>query len=207
MPNASAFLGLSAEAWSAIFAGISALIVGVGVPIAISTLRLITKQQYLASISRFNDELAATESQRRYLFQVFQKDWDYSNIEPLSEQHARDVINLLNRVALLVDEKLLPPRLVLSLTHTMIIRCWYQLEGYATYQEQKIGGRYARRVKRLDERAKAFHDVRPHQRIHDVRLWGKNGASIVVYKTQRRRGIGGVIQRGVWRARYMLAWY
>jgi hypothetical protein len=207
VPDTSGFLGISTEAWTAIFTGISTLILGVGVPIAISTLRLITKQQYFASISRFNDELATTEHQRRFIFQEFQKKGDYPNIDPIFEQQARDVINFLNRVALLVDERLLPPRLVLSLTHTMIIRCWYQLEGYAAYQQEKLGGRYARRVKRLDERAKTFHDARPHQRIHEIRLWGKDGASIVVYKTKIKRGFAGVIQRGVWWARYILAWY
>lgn len=207
MPDASGFLGISTEAWTAIFTGISTLILGVGVPIAISTLRLITKQQYFSSISRFNDELAATECQRRFIYQEFQKKRDYSNIDPLFEQHARDVINFLNRVALLVDERLLPSRLVFSLTHTMIIRCWYQLEGYAAYQQEKLGGRYARRVKRLDERAKTFHDSRPHQRIHEIRLWDKDGTSVVVYKTKRKRGIAGVIQRGAWWTRYIFAWY
>lgn len=207
MPDASSFLGISTEAWTAIFTGISTLILGIGVPIAIFTLRLITKQQYFASLSRFNDELAATEGQRRFLFQEFQKSRDYSKIDPLFEQRARDVINLLNRVALLVDERLLPPRVVLSLTHTMIIRCWYQLEGYAAYQQQKLGGRYALRVKRLDERAKIFHDARPHQRIHEIRLCGKDGTSVVVYKTKRKCGIAGVIQRGLWWTRYILAWY
>ncbi len=208
MTSPPGILGLSNEAWTAIFTGANAVILGVGVPIALSTLRLIEKQLCFTSIARFMDELAETAGDREFLFQAaFPKGEDFSNIDPSLEQRARNVINLLNRVALLIEERLLPPRLILSLTHTMIIRCWFQLETYAAYQERKLGGRYARRVKSLDERAKRFHDARPHQRIHEVRLHRKDGTSVLVYKTHRKHGVAGLAQRVGWGTRYILRWY
>jgi hypothetical protein len=206
-PNVSEFLGLSPDAWIAVFTGFNALVLVVGVPIALSNLKLITKQQYLASITRFHDELASTEPQRRFLFRDFPKQRDYSDIAPEAEKPARDIINLLNRVALLIDEQMLPPRIVFSLTHTMIIRCWYQLERYVAFEEHRLGGRYARRVRRLQQRAKKFHDSRPHQRIHTIKLFGKEGRSKVIYRTQRKKGISGVIQRIEWWSRYGFGWY
>jgi hypothetical protein len=208
--NIEAFLiahqGLN-ELLRTFFPGVTALVLFVGGFVAILNLKTIIRNQQMAALQRFSDELAETEEDRKFIYRTFQRKEDYSDLNDESRNKAERVINFLNKVEWLIENRILPPRNILSLCHTVIIRCWYQLEPFAKYQEQRIGGRYGRRIARLDSRAKQFHDIRPHQRINAIRLDQGSKGSIVIYETDRLNHFRGVIQRIRWWIKYSLGRY
>lgn len=212
--NTSEVFGASADVAAAyatianaLFAGLSMLLLLVGVPFAMYNLLLIRKQHHLTSIMRFYDDMDATATNRKYIFQRFSRRDDYSDLEPEAERTAQEVINFLNRVAQLIEIDMMSGHAVLSATHTVILRCWHQLEPYARYHEGRIGGRYARRIDRLVRMARLFHDVRPHQRITSVMLDTGQGDPELVYRTNVHLGWRGRAQRIGWYIRKSLKWY
>lgn len=199
-------MSLSNESLTLLLTTISTGVILLGVPIAIYNLRVISRTHHLQSLSKFMDDLSSTEVERLYLYRDFDRKSDYDSLDKESGAKVKKVINSLNRIAMLIENKLLSPESVLSISHTVIIRCFYMLEPYILYQEEKIGGRYARRIRRLDERAKKFHDIRPHQRINKIKIQNTNG-SHVIYETDIRSGVKGIVQRLMWKIKYLLHVY
>ena len=178
---------MSAEAiqlGSFILATITTIVVCTGIPLALLNLRKISHTHHLQALNSFYSDLASSEEERRYLFREFDRTKPIDKLVREDEKTIEIVINTLNRIGLLVEQKILAPELVFSICHTVIIRCWHQLEPYVTARELRDGARYARRVRRLDERAKKFHDSRPHQRVTEIRI--NNGKTqVLVYKTAK----------------------
>jgi len=197
---------LSIDSWTLVLTAISTGVVLLGVPIAIYNLRIITRTHHLQSLTKFMDDLSSTEKERLYLHREFDRNGDHSKLDRESENKIKQVINSLNRIGMLIENKVLSPESVLSISHTVIIRCFYMLEPYINYKESEIGGRYGRRIRRLDERAKRFHDIRPHQRITKIKVQNKDG-SYVIYETKIKSGCSGIMQRVVWRIKYILHIY
>lgn len=184
---------------------LQAIVIVFGIPIALYNIRAIARGNRMQSTSHFLDYLEATRDERRHLYQ----NCNFSNPKETSEEDeicAKSIIDSFNRIAVLIENDMLDPELVFSTCHTVVIRCWYRLEPYARYQETLIGGRYARRVERLFERAKKFHDIRPHQRIHPIRI-SFGDQSIIVYETFLKTGIRGFLQRITWSIRYFMRIY
>lgn len=172
-------------------------IILIGVPIALYNLQVIRRTHHLQSVTQFMSYLSSTTKDREFIYRKF----SFTEGLMLSEEAkkcAENVINSLNQIGLLIENKLLSPELVLSICHTVIVRCWYKLEAYVKYQERLIGGRYGRRVERLANRAKAFHDIRSHQRCHQLFITDGTGQSKLIYKTSIKGGFSGCWQQIVW---------
>lgn len=197
---------LSKETWTLLLTAISTGVVLLGVPIAIYNLRIITRTHHLQSLTKFMDDLSSTEKERLFLHRDFDRNGAHSSLDYDTEDKIKKVINSLNRIGMLIENKVLSPESVLSISHTVIIRCFYMLEPYIDYKEGQIGGRYGRRIKRLDERAKQFHDIRPHQRINKIKVQNSAG-SYVIYETKVKSGVMGILLRVIWRIKYILHIY
>lgn len=190
-----------------ILSAINTLIILIGVPIAIINLVAITRTHHLQAVSQFMQDLAATADDRRFIYREFCFAESTKPISAEAKTRADNVINFLNRVGLLIENRLLSPEMVLSICHTVIIRCWYKIGDYVRYQESLLGGRYGRRLERLVERAKAFHDIRPHQRWHPVLLDDGSGRPMIIYQTEVENGCGVIKQRFVWFIKRILRIY
>jgi hypothetical protein len=194
------------EVWNAIFTGISTLVLIVGLPIALVNLRIIAKQQRLLSIRDFLEDWLSVSEDRQFVIQEFVFSRKVQ-IEPDIERRAKKVIDCLNRVNLLLDNRLLPSKLVFGVCHTQIIRCGYKLEDYIKYHEERIGGRYGRQVIKLIQRAKRFHDANFKHRITQIKIDSSSKKSIVVYKTKIERGWRGIKQKVGWMVRRVTGLY
>ena len=201
------FLGLSAYAWLAIFSGVSATFVSLGGVIAIRSLLIGTRSQRAQAVKSFLEDLGRTSEQRRFVFQEFPRQDDYNGFPLENERKVREVINALTQIAFLIDGRLLPASLALSLCHSVVIRSWYKVELYTAYYERKTGGRYGSRIRLLASRAQRFHDAWPNQRLHPILLDDGKGNSTKVYQTDVKWGLLGAIQRIEWLLRRWLGQY
>ena len=175
------------------------LVIVIGTIIAVFNLRIIAKRQQLESVREFLKDLLDTSEDRKFVI----RDFDFSlHSPPLSEElekKVRNVINLLNRIGLLIESNLLPPKIVFGLSHTLIIRCWYKLHDYITFQESRIGGRYGRRIERMALRAKLYQDINPYHRATKIRIDLNHGREpTVIYETSINSGLKGLWQRIIW---------
>lgn len=189
------------DVWTAVFTGISTLIVLVGTYIAVRSLVLISHTQQLEAVTRFFEYLGETSLDREFVCSSLPLRIDGTVLPREDIQRARNVVNFLNRVGLMLDNRLLSPTLVMSICHTVIIRCCHVLDDFVQTEERRIGGRYGRRLKLLEKRAQRYHDVRPQHRITQIKLYRPTTGSIVIYQTKHRRHIWGIAQRIYWRAK------
>src|SRR5438270_1043328 len=108
-----------------VLGNLTPVILAIGIPIALINLRTIVRNQRLAALNRFTDELGGTEEDRRFIFQRLPLQDDYSSLEQSDYQRTERVVNLLNKTGLLVETGVLPARAVLSVTQKVIIWFWY----------------------------------------------------------------------------------
>lgn len=191
------FLGVALESWNTILAVVNTLIVVVGVPFALGSIRAARQQRYWEAYSQFLVDLREASSDRQLLFNQFPKLNDYSEIDPELRSAALRCIDFWNGVASLINHRMLPKYPVMSLCHTSILRSWYVLEPYASWHEKIHDGRYARKVRALAIQAARFHDSRKHQRIHPVTLVS-NGVPKEIYRTRQLSGFAGIRQKAKW---------
>ncbi|MCU7933943.1 MAG: hypothetical protein KZQ99_03565 [Candidatus Thiodiazotropha sp. (ex Dulcina madagascariensis)] len=189
---------IPAELFTLFLTGLSTLVIVIGMPIALINLKLIARTLQFQSVSRFMDELGEASDERRFVYREFDRDCDFTKLDSETIKKIEKVINSLNRIYLFIDNKTLPPEQVLSISHTVIIRCWYKLENYIKYKEKALGARYARRIEKFYYRACRFHDIRPHQRINAIKLEYADGSSIEIYRTRIYDGSLGLVQEVVW---------
>ena len=200
--------GIDTETWTLIFTGISTLVLIISVPIAIMNLISIVKAFKLEAITKFLKEFSDTEEDRKFLFREFSFDEKKQHSLPDDEEKKiNNVINSLNRIGLLIDSGVIKHEVVFSLCHTVIIRCWYKLEPYITFREKLLGARYGRRIRKLTERAKRFHDIRPFQRNKPIKIFDANGDDTIIYRTEYKKGIPGILQKLIWCIRYIFHIY
>ncbi len=173
---------IKAEQWNVIISLSSFITILIGVVIALKNLKIIAKSQKLDVLDNFINELKTSEDARKFLYQIF-KSARLNKLNEKSISEIEKVINSLNRICLLLDNELIDAEIIFGLCHTMIIRCEFQLREYIKQKEKSIGGRYGRRITKLAERAKKFHDSYKKHRLNpiNINIVGKN--SIEVYKT------------------------
>ena len=198
---------ISKESWTLLCTGLGTAIVLIGVPIAVINLKLIRRTFQLEAVSRFMDELTETSDERRYVYTKFKREADFSRLDLESVNKVERVINTLNKIGLLIENDMLSPELVLSISHTVIIRCWYKIELYIKYREGVLGGRYGKRIERLYARACRFHDIRPHQRINPIKIDCESGENIIIYRTTVFDGTRGLLQDTSWGIRRLFRLY
>lgn len=191
---------LTPEVWTAIFAGIGTSVIVIGTIIALMNLRVISKNQHLASVREFTKDLTETAEDQKFVLQEFNFSLKDPNPLPSEiERKVQNVVDALNRIGLLMENGLLSSKLVFSICHTMIIRLWYKLEPYVQYHEVRIGGRYGRRLARLATRAKRYHDAKPQHRITKIKIDpGPEKEPFIIYETTIKQGLAGVEQKMIW---------
>lgn len=198
---------LAPEVWTAIFAGIGTLAVVIATFLAIPELKEMSRTGRLESTLAFIARIRSGRDAREFVYQSLPADVEgIACMTPEMRKEAEDAVNSLNEVGLLLEGKMIDRQLFLGLCHSMMIRCWYKLKPFAQYQEGRIGGRYARRIARLDRRAKLYHDIHPQHRTTSIRL-ATGGKSIVIYQTVTRTGLASLGQKLVWFVRRKLKWY
>lgn len=174
--------GITAENLNVLISLSSLIIVTIGIFIAIKNIKIIAKTQKLEVINSFLDELRENESAREFLF----KEYKFVTLDKMDRKsicEVEKVINSLNRICLLLDNKLINAEIILGLCHTMIIRCEYKLRDYIKDKEKAIGGRYGRRIIRLTKKAKNFQDSYKNHRSNPVKIHKIGTNPIIVYKT------------------------
>ncbi len=132
------------EVWTAIFTAIYTLVVMLGTGIAVQSLRAIRRIQQAEAVNIFFEDLAKTAEDRRFVYQELPHIPIEQELSLEQKQKVENVINYLNRMGFLIDNKMFPAHLVLSICHTMIIRCYHIIELRVKHQESRIGGRYGR---------------------------------------------------------------
>lgn len=187
------------DAWSAIFTGIG-VIAGLvfGVPtawIGLRSLRVMSQTRELESVTRFLEYLDETTDNRRAIMHDIDLSGGCTTFTKEQEQILQSVVNLLNRIGFMMDARLLSPKLLFGMCHTMIIRCCYILEPYVKYHEEKIGGRYGRRLEKLARQAQFYHDAKPDHRVTKIKISPSNK---VVYETRVPVGFPGLMRRVSW---------
>ena len=163
--------------------------------IALHSLSVISKTHQLEALAHFLDRLTDTADDRKFIFEeiIFENDSYVLNKE--DEQKLQNVVNFLNQVGLLLDNKLLSSKLVLSLSHTVIIRCCYIVIPYTKHREEMLGGRYGRRLEKLQSRAQRYHDANPKHRNTAIKL---PKPEMIIYKTDIQKGFRGLPQQLNW---------
>ena len=201
------YLLLSPEEWQVLFSFLSVLTVIIGTSLAIRNLQVIRQTHELEAFTMFTNELEATADERLFVYQYHFPD----SLEKISSDDFRqieNVVNFLNRIGLLIEQRILPPKFVFGVTHTVILRSVFKLRKFMRLQEQRIGGRYGRRLLRINDRAKMYHDVRPQHRRTVVKLYtGEKIGDTVVYETEFKNGWAGILQRASWSIRDLLNLY
>lgn len=193
---------------TAAFAGLTFFIVIVGTFVGWSQLSVIARQQRHEGATDFFDSLRRTRAAREYVTRDFPRSTvKLKKLTPEQMRLADEVINFLNETAYLLEMKIIERALVFRVSHTAIIRLAYNLGPYVRIQEERFGGRYARRVEEFASRAQLFHDVHPHHRRTTVRIFDGH-RSRAIYSTRMPTGrwstlathIGWTLRR--WTARY-----
>jgi hypothetical protein len=172
---------ISNEQWNILISLSSLIVVVVGIVIALKNLKIIAKSQKFEVLDSFIKELKDNEESRKFLF----KKYKFESLNKLDEDSIKEVekvINSLNRISLLLDNKLIDADVIFGLCHTMIIRCEYQLRSYIKEKEAIIGGRYGMRIFKLTKRAKKFHDSYKYHRCKPLSV-NLNKETVEIYKT------------------------
>lgn len=190
-------LSLKADDWTALFTAFGFFVVLIGTIIALRNLAIIRRTHELQAFESFIDELQRSAEDRKFLFQ-YSFPPNLNAIPPIDIQRLENVVNFLNRVGLLLENDILPPRFVFGMTHTVIIRCCYKLRDFLQYQENRIGGRYGRRLLQLAERAKRYHDIRPVHRKTKISIFEGSRGSTVIYETAQNQDWRRIPQQAVW---------
>jgi hypothetical protein len=157
------------------------ILVTVGIIVAIKDLKIIAKSHTLEVLDKFTNELKEHESARKYLFQSFKFE-SIDKVNEKSKTEVEKVINSLNRISVLLDNKLIASNIVFALCHTQIIRCEYLLKDYIEAKQTKMGGRYGQRIRKLANRAKKFQDSYKYHRNNPISLI-RGKESFEIYRT------------------------
>jgi len=194
------FSMLKPEEWQAVFDALGFFVVLVGTVLALRNLQVIKQTHELEAFNMFVEDLQLSRSDREFVYK-YRFPNNIENIPTEDLQRIENVVNFLNRIGLLIEQGILPPKFVFGMTHTVIIRLVFKLRPFLVFQEQRIGGRYGRRLLRIEKRAKMYHDVRPQHRRTVIKLYEGQGRSIVVYETEFKSGWAGVFQKINWLVR------
>ncbi len=164
------FTGISSQDWSTIFTGIQTFVIIISIYFALKSLKIMAKTHKLEAIDKFTNEIESFKEDRQFLYTKFNFDSKktYKDFELIK---VKNVINSINRISMLIDNKIIAEETVFALCHTMIIRCEYKLKPYLEYQESKLGARYGRRIIRLSDKAKRYHTCHKHHRINSIKIF------------------------------------
>ena len=195
--------------WSLIISIITGVIVLTGALIAVRNLRIIANANRLSAYEAFTKRWSDIHAERLWILEEFDFDPDFPpTLDSEIGQKLRKVINGLNEIGLLIDQRILPPRYVLSLCYSDFVRLYYHLQGYLEYRENELGVRYGRRLERMAQRARNYHDARPHNRVHPIRVRVRGSSKYTtIYKTYKKSGIFSIWQRLSWASRRIFGFY
>ena len=191
------------NAWSIAISIATGIIILASAVIAIRNLGIIAKANRISAYEAFTERWESVHSERLMVLEEFDFNPD-SPPELDSEigQTLRKVINCFNEIGLMIDRRMLPAQYVLGLCYPDFIRCYYRLQSYLEYREAELGVRYGRRMAKMAQRARNYHDARAHNRPHPVRVRARGSSKyITVYQTYVKSGFPGVLQRCAWLAR------
>jgi hypothetical protein len=195
--------------WSTVVSITTGVIVLAGAVIAIRNLSIIAKANRLSAYEAFTKRWEAVHAARLFVLESF--DFDPDSPPTLDSEiglKLRDVINGFNEIGLLIDRGILPVQYVLSLCYSDFIRCHYRLQPYLEYREGELGVRYGRRLAKMAQRARNYHDARSHNRSRPVKVRARGSSKyITIYETYIKTGLPGISQRPLWLARRVFKIY
>lgn len=184
---------------------VSTAAVAIGVALVIPQIRTIRRTYRLEAVLRFLELMREWRDLRKFIFREFPEAKPSASLEELidfystlpEEYHekAQLAIAYLNDVGLLLEKKIVPKREIFGMYHTIIIRLCHLLIPYARVHEIQIGGRYGRRLDRLERRAKLYHDLSPWHRRTTIKLYRGKQESKEIYRTAFQHGFKGILQR------------
>jgi hypothetical protein len=184
---------------------ISTTAVAIGVALIIPQLRTIKRTYRLEAILRFLESMKEWRELRKFIYTKFPEvdrsinlnelEKFYSRLSEEYHEKAQLAIGHLNDLGLLLEKKIVPKREFFGIYHTTIIRLCHLLIPYARFHEIRIGGRYGRRLERLERRAKLYHDIYPRHRKTIIKLYRGEQESKKIYSTVFYPGLKGVSQR------------
>ncbi len=195
--------------WSTVVSIATGVIILAGAVIAVRNLGIIAKANRLNAYEAFTKRWGAVHAARLFVLEAF--DFDPNSPPSLDSEiglKLRDVINNFNEIGLLIDRRILPAQYVLSLSYSDFIRCHYRLQQYLEYREAELGVRYGRRLAKMAQRARNYHDAWPHNRSRPVRMRARGSSKyITIYETYIKSGLPGIIQRSSWLVRRIFKIY
>jgi hypothetical protein len=114
--------------WSLIISIITGVIVLMGALIAIRNLRIIANANRLSAYEAFTKRWSDIHAERLWILEGFDFNPDSPpTLDSEIGQKLRKVINCLNEIGLLMDQRILPSQYVLGLCYSDFIRCYYHL--------------------------------------------------------------------------------
>ncbi len=198
----------NAEALTALFTIIGSIAVVIAMILAIPQLTVLRRNQQIESTLTFLRLMRDGGEDRQFVYKELPGDPQaLSRLSDTDRKKVERVIASLNDVGLLIEEGAVPKKLFFGVYHTMIIRLWYNLQHYVKYHETRIGGRYAKRLERLERRAKLYHDIHPMHRKTVILLDTGKGEPVKVYETHKKQHFKGVMQKVIWFFRRRLCIY
>jgi hypothetical protein len=182
---------------SIILSLLNTIAVFVSVLIAIPQLREIGRSGKLQSTIIFLAKIGESEKARAYVLRLPSTERGLKSLSKEGEAKVRQAISALNEVGLLLENNIIDRKMFFGIYHADIIRLWYKIKPFAELEERRRGGHYARRLLRLDKRAKLYHDINPYHRKTVIRY--KTGKrSYIIYETDVKKGLKGLVQRFAW---------
>lgn len=180
------------------FAGVSAVAATLAPIIAIPQLFEMSRSGRMESTLAFIEKLKESSDDRRIVYSQLPDNQDeMENISPELRKKTLNIVNALNELGTLLEENMIDKRIFFGMCHTIIIRGWYKLELFVRHEESKIGGRYGRRIERLDKRAKLYHDINKKHRITVIKI-PIGTETRVIYETKIEVGLKRIQQKIKW---------
>jgi hypothetical protein len=197
-------MGASYESWTLGLAIASFLIVIIGTFAAVRQLTALARQSNFAGAVEFQKLTRDNETRVVKLLQSFPVVVDADEIDNLAPDvvsQAKLVINSLNDNGQLLEAGLITKRLYFGLYHTQIVRLVFLLRPLMEWEEKRSGGRYGRRLLRLDKRARRYHDMRAIHRSTVISLT-RDDRQYHIHQSTIETGWQGRRQRLVWFLRW-----
>lgn len=194
------YWSISGEAWNLLIQAAVLLAVIIGAIVGVRQLREVANQSRFAATHAFHTILRENAELFRTVLVELTPRRTVEQIEDLGPEvraRARLAVNTLNDLGQMLEERMIDGHVFFGLTHSQVIRLAYVLKPFCLWEEERIGGRFGRRLDRLDVRAKRYHDSSPLQRPTVLYIQDAGGR-VEVYRTDARNGLSGVVHRLGW---------
>ena len=188
--------GSSLSQAASLLASIATIVASVGIMIglviALRELRAMGRAQRFAGIQAFYALLDSTVLARQVVYQLTTSRLEEPReLSPDQSACAEAVVNLLNKIVYLLDQRVVPRDTVFRMCHTMIVRLTYCLTPFILQREQTLGARWGRRVLELGDRARKYHELNPKHRPTPIRLTRPGGSAETIFQVDFEQGLRG----------------